>query len=346
MPPRALSVLLVEDNPGDAALIQHHIKRFTGTRFGGIPEVTAVTNLTEALTNLGEGEFDAVVLDLGLPESTGLDTLEYVVAADPDVAVVVLTGLDDDALSLAAIQRGAGDYLTKHDIDPDSLVRSLRYAVERKRNELKLRRQNERLEEFASIVSHDLRNPLTVAIGHLTLARDECESPHLDSIAQAQERMSELIEDLLTLARQGETVDQPKPTPLAPEALKAWTMVSGGILDLDVDAEMTVDCDPERLRTLLENLFRNSIEHGGEDVTVTVGTLDDGFYVADDGPGIPPERREAVFASGFTSNPEGTGFGLAIVSAIADAHGWTVEATESEAGGACFKVRQIQLVPA
>ena len=99
-----------------------------------------------------------------------------------------------------------------------------------------------------------------------------------------------------------------------------------------------LQADATRLRQLLENLFRNSVDHGGEDVTITVGTLADGFYVADDGPGIPEAERDQVFESGYSTNRDGTGFGLAIVEEIAAGHGWEITVTEGVEGGARFEV--------
>jgi len=111
----------------------------------------------------------------------------------------------------------------------------------------------------------------------------------------------------------------------------------------DPDATLVVEnvgsirIDENRVQQLLENLFRNSVEHGGGDVTVTVGGLDDGFFVADDGPGIPPAEREAGLRRGLYDRGPGTGLGLNIVKQVADAHGWTVRAVESEAGGVRFE---------
>ena len=202
--------------------------------------------------------------------------------------------------------------------------------------------REQRLSEFASVVSHDLRNPLNVVQGRLELARETGDVSHLDDAAEAAGRMERLIEDLLTLARQGEIVGTIDQVELAAAAEAAWATVDTFEGSLRVDAPGTVEADPARLRELLENLFHNAVEHGAADergVTVTVGSLDDGFYVADDGPGIPPEEREDVFERGYTTTDGGTGFGLAIVADIAAAHGWSVELTESDGGGARFEFR-------
>ncbi|WP_232703192.1 sensor histidine kinase [Halobacterium wangiae] len=213
---------------------------------------------------------------------------------------------------------------------------------ERHRRELE--RQNERLGQFAGIISHDLRNPLNVAAGHVELAREECASEHLDTVANAHERMEALIEDVLALARQGDTIGETESCDLRDLAETSWRNVETVDATLAVASDLRLDADPDRTVQLLENLFRNAIEHAGDDVTVTVGALDDdrGFYVEDDGPGIPAADRESVFEPGHTTTDHGTGFGLAIVAEIADAHGWRVAAVEREAGGARFEVTGVQ----
>ncbi|WP_123619488.1 PAS domain-containing sensor histidine kinase [Halorubrum sp. CSM-61] len=213
----------------------------------------------------------------------------------------------------------------------------IRDVSDRKRREEALREQNERLEEFASIVSHDLRNPLSVAQGQLVLAREKCDSEHLDHVARSHERMSALIDDLLTLARGGEGVDGPERVPLRELVEECWAGVETADATLRIETDRAVRADRSRLRQLFENLLRNSVEHAGDDVTVTVGDCDGGFYVADDGPGIPANDRETVFQPGYTTIDDGTGFGLEIVEAVADAHGWEVVLTESKDGGARFE---------
>ncbi|GAA0552689.1 sensor histidine kinase [Halorubrum ejinorense] len=260
-------------------------------------------------------------------------------------------------------------------------------ADERVKRRRRLERQRERLDEFARVVSHDLRNPLSVVVGNIELAREldgEAAPERLDRALDALDRMDDLISDLLTLAREGKTVQTAEPTDLRTVVESAWRTVGD-----PADAALTVEgslgtltCDGDRLRQAFENLFRNAIEHGspegvdalstadsGDDgaepsdavapgtfsspgdasadppptdggdaaVRVRVTRTDDGFRVADDGPGIDPDQRDAVFEPGHTTAPDGTGFGLAIVDRIATAHGWTVSVTESREGGACFE---------
>ena len=220
--------------------------------------------------------------------------------------------------------------------------------------ERELTRQNERLEEFAGVVSHDLRNPLNVAQGRIELAREETGNDHLEDAAEALDRSQALIDDLLTLAREGKVTGEREQVVL-PDLLEAcWASVETGEATLRVETDRTVRADESRLRQLFENLVRNAVEHGStspgsqtpedavehgdEGVVVTVGDLEDGFYVEDDGPGIPGEERDSVFDPGHSTSEDGTGFGLPIVREIANAHGWSVRVTEGSAGGARFEI--------
>jgi PAS domain S-box-containing protein len=210
-------------------------------------------------------------------------------------------------------------------------------VTEQVRRRQQLEQQNERLEEFASIVSHDLRNPLQVIRGRLTLASDECDSQHLDSALDALERSEALVDDLLTLAREGEHVDDPEAVGLDGLAEQAWQTVETDAATLELATDRTVRADRSRLRQLFENLFANSVEHGGRNVTVRVTDLSDGFAVADSGTGIPETERDTVFDAGYSTSHDGTGFGLRIVEQVATSHGWTVDLTESVDGGARFE---------
>jgi signal transduction histidine kinase len=202
-----------------------------------------------------------------------------------------------------------------------------------------LSRQNERLEEFTSVVSHDLRSPLSVAKGRLDLAREQYDSDEdLDAAAEALSQMETLIDDLLALAKQGQTVGEVRPVSLSEIVDTAWQNVNTAEATISAD-DKTVHADSDRLQQLLENLFVNAVTHGGETVAVRVEATDFGFAVTDDGPGIPEAKRERIFDAGYTNDEYGTGFGLSIVRRIADAHGWSVDISESESGGARFEFR-------
>ncbi|MCG1004277.1 MULTISPECIES: ATP-binding protein [Halobacterium] len=209
----------------------------------------------------------------------------------------------------------------------------------------RIERQNERLGRFASVVSHDLRNPLNVASGHVDLERETRDSEHLDAVARALDRMEQIIESVLLLAREGEDVGEYSRVSLATLAERAWSSVPAEHATHVVDTDLVFDADTDRVVQILENLYRNSVEHGGPEVAIRVGALDDseGFYVEDDGPGIPAEHREDIFELGYTTG-QGTGLGLSIVETIASAHGWGVSVTDAEHSetGARFEVRGVE----
>lgn len=218
------------------------------------------------------------------------------------------------------------------------------HHLDRISNKERLQRQNDRLKEFASVVSHDLRNPLSVAQGRLELVNAECDSEHIEDVARAHDRMDGLIDDLLTLARAGKSVGNLEVVDLANVTVECWENVATADATLRTDIEGEIHADRSRLKQVLGNLIRNAVEHGGEDVTVTVGTLDDGFYVADDGSGVPEAEREGMFQTGYSTSDEGTGFGLSIVKQVADAHGWDVQVTDSPDGGARFEITGVEFV--
>ena len=243
------------------------------------------------------------------------------------------------------------------------LAANVESALEQLDRQQQLRQQNDRLEEFASIVSHDLRNPLSVAKAGIEVARHERNasstgsdggsgddgdadsgSDTLDRVERAHDRMETLIDDLLTLAQTGQDLDTSAVETLSLSSAvdHAWQAVETDAADHTLVDDGSVAADPSRLQQLLENLFRNSVEHNEDTVSVRVGTLPEGFYVEDDGPGIAPSNRETVFEAGHSTRDDGTGLGLRIVRTVADAHGWDVTLTESDDGGARFEFTGVE----
>ncbi|ESP88674.1 PAS domain-containing protein [Candidatus Halobonum tyrrellensis] len=221
-----------------------------------------------------------------------------------------------------------------------SLAAAVEAALTRADREQQLTRQNERLEEFSRVVAHDLRNPISVAEGFLELARETGDPDHFERVERALDRMARLVDDLLVLARRGDADRESEPVELTAAAREAWKHVETGAATLDADDLPSVTGDESRFVQLFENLFRNAVEHGGDGVTVRAGALDGGgFYVADDGAGIPDDDRDRVFEQGYTTRQDGTGFGLSIVETIAAAHDLRVAATEAADGGARFEFR-------
>jgi len=222
----------------------------------------------------------------------------------------------------------------------------LRDITDRKRRERRLSEQNQRLEEFADIVSHDLRNPLSTAVGwteivdrQLANQQPDIEEARdgLQKIAASHERMDELIEVLLTMAQQGQTVDETEMLSIEQCAKEAWSTTDTGVLELVVETDRTVESDPTRLRQALENLFRNTNDHGSA-TTIYITETATGFAVEDDGEGISEGDRESLFEFGYTTDEEGTGIGLAVVKRIVEAHGWQITVDDSRYGGARFEI--------
>lgn len=230
------------------------------------------------------------------------------------------------------------------EMDREYVIAISRDVTDRREYERRLEQQNERLEAFANTVSHDLRNPLNVADGRLELAREESDNEHLAAVADAHDRMAALIEDLLVLARSGEAVGELEAVAVANLVKECWRNVATAEATLEPAIDREIRADRGRLQQLFENLTRNAVEHGGESVTVIVGTLDDGFYIEDDGSGISEDGRDKVFDAGYSTDNDGTGFGLSIVQRIVDAHGWDIRVTDGSSGGARFEITGVEFV--
>ncbi|WP_280536080.1 PAS domain-containing sensor histidine kinase [Halopenitus sp. POP-27] len=303
--------------------------------------------------------------------------------------------IDWDGVELPALHKDGHEVptlisLREHRHDGDQYFTGIvRGITDRKRRERELRRRKDRLDEFADVLAHDIRNPLSVAQGYTELVREDHDAPELDRVVDSLGRIEELIDDLLALSKEGALIGDTAPVDLADCVRESWNGVDTGDAELRIEAPLgTIDADRSRLRDLLENLFRNSVEHsstsphsqarensvehsstnprsqargdsvehGDEAVTITVGLLPDGstgkppdgFYIADDGPGIPDSIRGEIFDRGYSTRDGGTGYGLAIVRGIAEAHGWTVSLApheKPESGtGARFEFRNVEFV--
>ncbi|WP_439027398.1 ATP-binding protein [Haloarchaeobius sp. DT45] len=308
-----------------------------------------------------------VYVNQGFEELTGYDA-EAVLGencrflqgpdTDPERVASIRAALDEEepiSIVLRNYDAGGDLFWNQLDIAPvfDEEGRLTHYfgfqkdVTEREELAEELRRQNERLDEFAGVVSHDIRGPLSVAKGHVETLADEEPSPGLDATLAALDRIERMVGDVLTLAREGEAVADPEAVGLESVVTKAWQTGKTGELRIDLAGDLgMVEADPERLQTLFENLFRNAHDHATGATTVTVGRTDaegdSGFYVEDDGAGIPEADRDSVFDQGYTTDADGTGFGLAIVQTVAEAHGWSVSVDSSETGGARFVVSGVQ----
>jgi PAS domain S-box-containing protein len=241
--------------------------------------------------------------------------------------------------------------------------------VERKRQleaqKQSLERQNEQLDQFASVVSHDLRNPLSTIDGWLDIADDAITGEDsdldqavmaLENIEQAHERMDTIVDGLLRLARAGQTVEAPEMVSLSEVAKNAWeyATVDDCELELCLSTRIMIEADRDRLLQVFENLFRNAADHNQSGVTLEVGVVDEqelnadggdrlGFSIEDDGGGIPEDARADIFNHGYTTDNDGTGLGLSIVRDIVAAHGWRIDATTGDHGGARFEITDVNM---
>ncbi|TKX59341.1 response regulator [Halorubrum sp. SS7] len=230
--------------------------------------------------------------------------------------------------------------ITDEDGAVASLVGLTRDITDRKLYDRELTETVDQLEEFTATVSHDLRNPLNVAAGNLSLAASDIEDDRIDTAIDAVGRMDTLIDELLTFAKEGRTLGERRDVPFREIVEKSYENVRAPESSLRVTDSVTLACDPARVTQAFENIIRNAVEHGGSGVTLTAGVLPDGggVFIEDDGPGIPPEERDLIFEKGHTTREDGSGFGLAIVERIVDAHGWEVRVTEDPGAGARFEI--------
>ncbi|MFT4946942.1 MAG: signal transduction histidine kinase, partial [Natronomonas sp.] len=221
-----------------------------------------------------------------------------------------------------------------------SVAELLAEGFEHRETARELRRERERLEQLRSLVSHDLGNPLNVAAGRLELVRTECDSDHIEHVESALKDIEALSDEGQLFVKAGRELDERSELHLDSLARECWKAIDDPDASLSVEP-MTVYAEPERLRMFLNQLFDNAVVHTDGSVTVSVGPLPDqrGFYVEDDGPGIPNDERECVFDRGYTTVSGRDGYGLALVEEIAGALGWAVEVTEAE--GTRIEVRTV-----
>lgn len=216
-----------------------------------------------------------------------------------------------------------------------------------------LEQSNEKLEQFAGLVSHDLRNPLNAAKLRVDLLRGQGADEHVVAVEENLERMEAMIEDLLALSRAGMTVEEREQVSLFQIATESWDTAQTESAELEMAASQSVTllADQDRLRHVFENLFRNVVDHNDPPLTVRVGTIDGngtgqdpvGFFVEDNGGGIPEEERDQVFEHGYSTDEVGTGFGLSIVQDVVEAHDWEITVSTSESGGARFEITGVTL---
>ena len=337
-----INVLLVEDNAADAYLIC----KFLMDEADII--LSHVERLDDAIASLAQIPFDAVLLDLSLPDSRALETVKGIYTADTELPIIVLTVLDNEEVAIAALREGAQDYLVKGEIKKRSLVRAIRYAIERQQtldklqhlnNELK--RSNDELERFAYIVSHDLQQPLQSILGFgrlLALTQraqlDDATNGYVNHIITASQRMSQLIQDLLAYARvgAGEQPDEPTDCNQLVQTIIAEIAPTVEAVQAEVAIQSlpTVIGKPSQLRQLFQNLLSNALKYHAADrvpqVTISVERQEKDwrFSIQDNGIGIEPTYFDEIFQIFHRLHSRedypGTGIGLATCKKIVENH--------------------------
>ncbi|WP_257462287.1 ATP-binding response regulator [Archangium lipolyticum] len=356
-----LRLLLVEDNPGDARLLQEELKEVPSVRF----EVRHVTRMAEALAVVSEPGVDVVLLDLSLPDGQGLSNIERMLQAAPMLPLVVLTGTDDEQLSMKAVHAGAQDYLVKGQVTGPLLVRALRYAIERKRAEEGLKREEAARqtavfrEQFLGILGHDLRNPLQAISGNAALllrygGLSEPQRKAVNRISISADRMARMISDILDFTRTRLGGGYP--------LQRTWMNVHDVLrqvveelevahpqrrFELGVSGTGWGEWDADRIAQAASNLVGNAVQYSPEDCVVRVLARDEGDGVRVEvhnwGSPIPAERLPHIFdpfvrgRDGARSGARsGLGLGLYITHEIVKAHGGSLQVRSTEAEGTCF----------
>ncbi|RQG88023.1 PAS domain S-box protein [Natrarchaeobius halalkaliphilus] len=344
--------------------------------------VTANEGAATMLGSTQSGMIGAHVEDVLVPLLDKRTRFEF----EDETATTNETELDEDSIPEAAIGDGDGEWTAtvgnrvidvsvtrlRQSDQPVGRLVTLTDVTERHTRTQQLQSQNTYLDEFAEVVSHDIATPLGVIENRAQLIELTNDPEHVDDIFDSTERIQQLMDDLLELARQGRAIDEIEPTDLESIVRETWDGVDSEGAGLVVESSSRVLASRSRCRQLLENLLKNALIHGpgpqpepaesdeviggqregnsvasaerAADLTIRVGALPGGFYLEDDGVGIPEADRSTVFEQGYTDDPEGTGLGLAIVARIVDAHGWSIRATESESGGARFEVTDVETV--
>jgi signal transduction histidine kinase len=367
MKKRALQILLVEDNAGDARLLREMFSKEQPDSF----ELTHFFRMSEAIEHLAREVVDIVLLDLGLPDGHGLETVQRVHAVAPAVPLIVLTGLDDETLAAEAMKEGAQDYLIKGQIENRALPRALRHAIERHRMQMEtdlIRTQQMQFkDEFLSHVSHELRSPLTAIYQFVTILLDKlagelqpAQHEYLEIVLRNVKQLQSMIDDLLEVTRvqAGKLTIELQCTRVddsivyAVDTLQGTAAAKEVTLSFDMQDRLPLVCaDPTRLRQILVILIDNAIKftppHGVVKVQARRLEEDPNFLlleVADSGIGMDASMTERIFERLFqASDPamagrKGLGLGLYICKELVTRQGGQIRARSAPGQGAVFSV--------
>ncbi|MEA3143439.1 MAG: hypothetical protein QOG31_763 [Thermoplasmata archaeon] len=348
-------VLIVEDDP---LFRKFSLAALQGARHFRF-KADAAASWAEAAQLLQSGTYDCLLLDLGLPDTEGMETVRAALKVAPNVPIVVLTGEEEPHVAQAALREGAQDFIEKTHADPGLLERAIRHAVERGRwtaamaaKNRELQASNAELDDFAHVVSHDLKAPLRAiyylvqdAETHLKAGDAAAAREDLDGVGPRVQRLFNMIDGVLRLAQAGRDASEPTLVDvgqLVEEIVGSLPLPSGFTVTAAPGAP-TILARQAALTQVLQNLIENAVKHHpGPDGRVEVGWRDAGalleFTVADNGPGIPENLRARAFKLFQTLGRAtgGTGIGLALVRKVVEANGGTI-AVEERSPGACFR---------
>jgi signal transduction histidine kinase len=367
MKEKTLQILVVEDNAGDVRLLR---EMFRGEKAGSFT-ITHLMRMSEAEIHLAKGGVDITLLDMGLPDGHGLDTVRRARAAAPDIPLIILTGLDDEALAAEAMTQGAQDYMIKGQIESRALPRALRHAIERHRMqaETDLIRTNQLQfkDEFLSHVSHELRSPLSAVRQFVTILLDGLagdlnseQHQYLEIVLRNVKQLHSMINDLFEVSgiQAGKLKIELQCTSVFDAIVYTFNTLQGAaaekgiILSSDIEHELPLVCaDPARLRQILIILVDNAIKftpnNGAVKIQARIFQEDPDFLlleVTDSGCGIAPDMIERIFERLFqASDPtladhNGLGLGLYICKDLVTRQGGQIRAKSMPGQGSVFSV--------
>jgi signal transduction histidine kinase len=351
--PTSLDLLLVEDNPGDARLVEALVEDGAAdlTDDGDV-SLTHRDSLAAGFDALETAPPDLVLLDLDLPDSTGLETLDRVLDATEGVPVVVLTGRPEENLGLEAVRRGAQDYLVKGSFDVEAFVHAVHYAIERSRTQRELRRTTKELAILNQLMRHDVRNDISLVVGRSHQLSEYVDPRGEELLAEVVTAANHVLQLTRTVGDTVETITREGETPLQPvdpsavverQVEKACHLYGEGSVTVEGDLTDAAVAADELLSAVVGNLLGNALLYTSDDPDVRVSTTVDDetvtIHVADNGPGVPDDQKERIFGQGTRGvESQGTGIGLYLVDQLVQQYGGRIWVTDNEPTGAVFHV--------
>lgn len=347
-------ILLVEDNPADARLIEEYIDERPWPDIDeNTPTIGHVDRIDSAVEACTE-RIDIVLLDLGLPDSSGLETLERMLDGGAAVPVVVLTGLDDERVGVDAVEQGAQDYLVKNDLTPRLLQQTLRYAIQRERQQRELQQRNAELALLNQVVRHDIRNDVAVILGWGNSMKDhvdETGTVYLDRVLSAGEHITSITETVGDFLDVLENNSDPELDPINLESVltneieKARSAHENATISVvgDLHSELQVAAT-ELVSSVFRNLLNNAVVHNDKETPEIEVHIEEGdgtvsIRIADNGSGIPDSQKDEIFGRGEMGlESSGSGIGLYLVDTLVEMYDGEIVVEDNDPEGSVFTV--------